>query len=375
MKKKENVIIIIVAVICILLIFIVTMFVTNKLKSKNVNNTTEKSTEITTTTPAITTKATTTTTTSAPIDMQDWLKENEFELFNKDDVDYTKKLETYTIDMSTIDMSLSDFNFKELNYENISKSSYSDNWKFSKDKIELSGFSDKERLTISNNYEKALYKETTAEGDIPIYDIILFYRDQKIKFYHAVAYCGEEFDAEKTVNYVNSNEVYYNYGLSLLDARWSCGVSGLSGIYLKNNSGDYYNLVDNNIIYKENLLKDVLWHDASIIITNQNEVYYRSKKVENLKFLALIYSEDLFDPNDNIEGIISSDYYYYQINDDKLKLERKKIKNIYITKKEMPGRISKPHIIMEFEDGTYSTYSDDIWLADFVDDINYLKNL
>ncbi len=362
MKKKENIIIIVTA-ICILLIFIVMIFVTNELKSKNDNNVPEKSTEITTITPAITTKATTTTTTSAPIDMQKLLKENEFELFNKDDVDYTKKLETYTIDMSLSD-------FKELNYENVSKGYYPDNWKFSKDKIELSGFSDNARLTILNNYEKALYKESLSSGDSPIYDIILFYRNQKIKFYHAVAYCGDKFAVEKTVNYVNSNEVYYNGGLSFFDDAWSCDISGLSGVYLKNNSGDYYNLVDNNIIYKENLLKDVLWYDVSIIITNQNEVYYRSKKVENLKFLALIYEEDLGDGIINNVGIISSDYYYYQINDDKL--ERKKIKNIYITKKEIPGRISKPHIIMEFEDGTYS---DDIWLTDFVDDINYLKNL
>lgn len=361
MKKKENVIIIIVAVICILLIFIVTMFVTNKLKSKNVNNTTEKSTKITTTAPAITTKKPTTTTTSAPIDMQAWLKENGFELFNKNDVNYTKSLKTYTIDMSLKD-------FKELNYENVSKGYYPDKWKFSKDKIELSGSTDSEQLTILNNYEKALYKETPTYGDVPTYDIILFYSDQKIKFYHTVEYCDEEFAVEKTVNYVNSNEVYYNDGLSFFDA--SCSESGLSRMYLKNNSGDYYNLVDNNIVYKKDLLKDVLWHESSIIITNQNEVYYRSKKVENLKFLALIKEDAIDDHNENIAGIISSDYYYYQISLGKL--ERKKIKNIYITKKAIPERNSKPHIIMEFEEGTYS---DDGMFKDFVADINYLKNL
>lgn len=361
MKKKENVIIIIVAVICILLIFIVTMFVTNKLKSKNVNNTTEKSTKITTTAPAITTKKPTTTTTSAPIDMQAWLKENGFELFNKNDVNYTKSLKTYTIDMSLKD-------FKELNYENVSKGYYPDKWKFSKDKIELSGSTDSEQLTILNNYEKALYKETPTYGDVPTYDIILFYSDQKIKFYHTAEYCDEEFAVEKTVNYVNGDEVYYNNGLSFFDA--SCSESGLSGMYLKNNNGDYYNLVDNNIVYKKDLLKDVLWHESSIIITNQNEVYYRSKKVENLKFLALIKEDAIDDHNENIAGIISSDYYYYQISLGKL--ERKKIKNIYITKKAIPERNSKPHIIMEFEDGTYS---DDGMFKDFVADINYLKNL
>ena len=366
MKKKENVIIIIVAVICILLIFIVMIFVTNELKSKNNSNTILESTKMTKNTTLITTKSsttktTTTTTTSAPIDMQKLLKENGFELFNKDDIDYTKKLKTYTIDMSLND-------FKELNYENISKVTYPDNWKFSKDKIELSGFSDNARLTILNNYEKALYKESLSSGDSPIYDIIIFYPDQKIRFFHTDEYCDNNYAVEKTVNYVNNNEVYYNFGLSFYEA--SCSESELSGMYLKNNNWDYYNLVDNNIVYKEDLIKNVIWHGASIIITNQNEVYYRSKKVENLKFLALIYEEDLGDGFINNVGIISSDYYYYQFNDGKLK--RKKIKNIYISKKEITNRISKPHIIMEFEDGTYS---DDKWLTDYVADINYLKNL
>ncbi len=318
--KNKKVIMIVVLVICLLLLLFVMIFMNNKdnLKKDDFND------DIT-------------------------IKE-----IQKDssglEIDYTKEYTIYNIDMGLS-------NFKDIslikNDENILKEMGA-KVEFVDDNINYYG-NDKVLFSFKNS-DKVLYNLYDVGSEY--LNTFILYDNNCIKVYKVLS--SEDSYVEKTILSSN-NEIGVNWNLSSNNIDFS-------DIYLKNEDGEFSNFNDNTIIYSKDSLENVIWYKDNIVVNKDKEVYYRGKKINGLKFLAVIMEDDadgLF-----VNGVVSSDNYYYTFN--KGNVEKKKIQNMVTKVGDINlSDITNVSVQITFTDGT-SLEND---FSMYIGKINYYKNL
>ena len=324
--QNKKIVIIIILIICILILIPTTIFIENKIKLKDH-------------TSGLTTKITTTTTPQTNPNILE--------------IDYAKEFNTYNIDIGLSD-------FKDINLikndNNILKQ-IGNKVEFKDNNINYYGSDANKILLTFKTNQKVLYNLSDI-GTQYLITFIVYDDNNAIKIYKLLS--AEDNYVEKTIT-SSSKEIGVNWKLT-------SNKIDFSDIYLKNETGGYSKVNDNTIIYSKNTLENVIWYKEDIIINKEKEVYYRGKKVDDLKFLAVILEDDvdgLF-----VNGLISSDNYYYIFT--KQNIEKKKIQNIITKPSDIKlDDVANVSVELQFTDGNTLNHESSLYISK----INYYKNL